>query len=268
MNGSKIMRKLVDPKKLFALALAAVLLPACADQQDAAQQPPGPTGTVTAEQVSDNTNQLIGRTVTVRSEPQEKVGPASFTISDQQFFGNDQILVVNASGQPFVIPEDTDVQVTGVVRNLVVSEIQRDYNLTLDPNVYREYENRPAIIAQSIALSPSPGELMRNPEQFYGRNIAVEGDVNNIRGQNTFTLDNNQLFGGENLLVLHTTPQRPVNEGETIAVTGVLRPFVVAEIERDYDVTWDNNVRRTLETEYSNRPVLVAREVYPSAVSQ
>jgi hypothetical protein len=268
MKGAKIIRNLFDPKKIFALALAAVLLPACADQQDTAQTP-DTTGTVTAEQVSDNTNQLIGRTVTVRSEPLEKVGLASFTISDQQFFNSEPILVVNASGQPFVIPDNIDVQVTGTVRNLVVSEIQRDYNLTLEPNVYREYENRPAIIARSIAISPSPGELTRNPNQFYGRNIAVEGDVNNITGQNTFTLDNNQLLGGENLLVLHATPpQRALNQGESVAVTGVLRPFVVAEIERDYNITWDNNVRRTLETEYSNRPVLVATEVYPSAVRQ
>jgi hypothetical protein len=31
--------------------------------------------------------------------------------------------------------------------------------LGLDPNLYREYESQPAIIAQSIALAPEPGQI-------------------------------------------------------------------------------------------------------------
>lgn len=267
MKRHNVIKNLWEPKKIFALALAAVLLPACAEQQETATVPNAP-GNVTTQEVSDNTNQLIGRTVTVRSEPVQKVGPASFTISDRQFFGNEPILVVNASGQPFLLPENTAVQVTGTVRNLVVSEIEREYNLTLEPNLYREYENKPAIIAQSIALSPKPGEVSKNPTQYYGRSIAINGEVENITGPNTFTLDEDQLIGGENLLVLHATPQAAINDGENVVVTGVVRQFVVAEIERDYDITWDLNLKRKLEAEYSNKPVVIATQVYPSAVSQ
>jgi len=267
MKRHNIIKNLWEPKKIFALALAAVLLPACAEQQETATVPNAP-GNVTTQEVSDNTNQLIGRTVTVRSEPVQKVGPASFTISDRQFFGNEPILVVNASGQPFLLPENTAVQVTGTVRNLVVSEIEREYNLTLEPNLYREYENKPAIVAQSIALSPKPGEVSKNPTQYYGRSIAITGEVEEITGSNTFTLDEDQLIGGEDLLVLHSTPQTAINDGEKVVVTGVVRPFVVAEIERDYDITWDLNVKRKLEAEYSNKPVVIATQVYPSAVSQ
>lgn len=267
MKKLNIIKKLWEPKKIFALALAAVLLPACANEQERATVPSAP-GNVTTEQVSDNTNQLIGKTVTVRSEPVQKVGPASFTVSDQQFFGNEPILVVNASGKPFLFPDDTKVQVTGTVRNLVVSEIEREYNLTLEPNLYREYENKPAIIAQSIALSPKAGEISKNPSQYYGKNLAIAGEVEEITGPNTFTLDEDQLVGGENLLVLHATPQAAINDGEKVTVTGVVRPFVVAEIERDYDITWDLNVKRKLEAEYSNKPVVIATQVYPSAVSQ
>lgn len=266
MKRLSIITNFWQPKKIFALALAAVLLPACANEQERAKAP-NATENVTTEQVSDNTNQLIGRTVTVRSEPLQKVGLASFTISDQQLFSSEPILVVNASGKPFILPEDTEVQVTGTVRNLVVSEIEREYNLTLEPNLYREYENKPAIIAQSIAISPEAGEISKNPSQYYGRNLAIAGEVENITGPNTFSLDEDQLVG-EDLLVLHATPQTAINQGGKVTVTGVIRPFVVAEIERDYDITWDLNLKRKLEAEYSNKPVVIATQVYPSVVSQ
>lgn len=269
MTTFNIIKKILEPKKLFALALAAVLLPACAEQQETATVPNAP-GNVTTEQVSDNTNQLIGKTVTIRSEPVRKIGSASFTVSDEQFFGSEPILVVNASGKPFLLPEnnDTEVQVTGTVRNFVIADIEREYSLTLDPNLYAEFEKKPAIVAQSIALSPEPGEVSKNPTQYYGRTIAINGEVEEITGPNTFTLDEDQLVGGENLLVLHATPQATLNKDEKVVVTGVVRPFVVAEIERDYDITWDLNLKRKLEAEYSNKPVVIATQVYPSAVTQ
>ncbi|MFB2934580.1 hypothetical protein ACE1B6_04820 [Aerosakkonemataceae cyanobacterium BLCC-F154] len=264
-----IVKKILEPKKIFALALAAVLLPACANEQETVNLPNAPTN-VTTEEVSDNTNQLIGRTVTIRSEPLRKIGTASFTVSDEQFFGSEPILVINASGQPFLLPENdaTEIQVTGTVRNFVIADLEREYNLTLDPNLYAEFERKPALIAQSLALAPNPGEVTENPAQFYGKTVAIAGEVENVTGPNTFTLDEEKLVGGEDLLVLHTTPVTAINDGGKVVVTGVVRPFVVTEIERDYDITWDLNVRRELEAKYRNKPVLISTGVYPSAVAQ
>jgi len=251
----------------FALALMALLLPACNDaQQEAAAPPPG---NVTTEEVANETNRLIGQTVTIRSEPVKKINANTFTVSDEQFFGNESILVVNASGQPFVLPadEDVEVQVTGQVRNFVLADVEREFNLGLDREVYVEYENKPAIIAQAIALAPEPGEISSNPEQYYGKQLAVTGEIEEVTGANSFTLDEDQLFGATDLLVLQTGTPAPAREdGETVAVTGVLRPFVVADIERDYDLTWDLELQRKLEAEYSQKPVLIADGVYPSAI--
>jgi hypothetical protein len=132
------------------------------------------------------------------------------------------------------------------------------------------YENQPALIAQSIAIAPEPGELTRNPEQYYGKPLAVTGEVEEIQGANAFTLDEDQLFGGQELLVLRATPaagtQPAIQDGEKVAVTGVLRPFIVAELERDYDFNWDTGIQQQLEAEYRDKPVLVAEDVYPSAI--
>jgi hypothetical protein len=253
----------------IVVVAATVLLSACTTNRPEATAPGAPNN-VTTEEVAENHLQLIGKTVTVRSEPIQKVGTNSFTIEDEQFFGSEPILVINASGNPLVLPaeQDVEVQVTGEVRNVVVTDLERDYNLDLQPDLYRDYENKPAIIAQSIALAPKPGQITENPQQYYGKTIAVTGEIGNIRGANSFTLDEDQLFGASDLLVINTTPQATIREGEKVAVTGVLRPFVLAEIERDYGITWDQGVIRELEVEYRDKPVLVTKEIYPSAIPE
>jgi hypothetical protein len=260
----------------FALALMAVVLPGCINVEEnrpVAQQPTAQQQeNVTTEDVTEDTEALIGQTVTIRSEPEEKIGPYTFTLSDEQFFGGEPIIVVNTSGQPFTFPEDDDreVQVTGEVRNFVIADINRSYNLGLEPNLYTNYENQPAIIAQSIAVAPKPGEITENPQRFYGRTLASTGEVERVYGPNVFSLNDEEFFGGgQDLLVLvanRQEAQTPIREDETVAVTGVLRPFVVAELEREYDFNWDEGVVRQLEAEYKTRPVLVVDDVYPSAL--
>lgn len=263
---NSITQKLWHTKGAIALALMAIIIPACNTNELEARTPASP-GNVTTEEVSDNTNKLIGQTVTVRSEPIKKIGTNTFTISDEQLFGTEPILVVNASGDPIVLPQgDTEVQVTGRVAKLVVAEVERDFDLDLEPELEVEYEGKPAILAQSIALAPEPGEITKNPNKYYGKTIAVPAEVEEIYSPNAFTLDEDELIGGSDLLVLVTNSKQkqvPVQDDQKVVATGVLRPFVVADIEREYDLTWDLNLQRKLEAEYSKKPVLVVESVYP-----
>ena len=264
-SNSGFMNKFWRFQGAIALAVMALVLPACGNNE---ANVPG-AGNVTTEEVANNSAQLDGKTVTVRSEPKGKVGPTSFTVEDEKFFGSEPILVVNASGEPFTLPadDDTEIQVTGIVRNLVIADIEREYSLTLDKQYYAEYENKPAIVAQSIALSPDPGDITKNPEQYYNKRLAVVGEVEDIQDANTFTLDEDELFGGTDLLVLNPKPKTAIKDDEVVAVTGVLRPFVLAEFERDYDLGWDLQLKQKIEAEYKTKPVFVADSVYPSAIS-
>ena len=264
-SKSRFMNKFWKLQGAILLAIMAFVLPACSNDE---ANVPG-AGNVTTEEVANNTDALAGKTVTVRSEPKEKVGPASFTVSDEKFFGDESILVVNASGEPFTLPADDDIeiQVTGVVRNLVIADVEREYNLKLDKQYYLEYENKPAIIAQSIALSPDPGDITKNPEKYYNQRLAVVGEVEDIQDANTFTLDEEKLFGATDLLVLNPKPKVAVKDDEVVAVTGVLRPFVLAEFEKEYDLGWDLKLKQKIEADYSTKPVFVADSVYPSAIS-
>ena len=290
-----MLNKMWNTKGAIALAIAAVVLPACTNQvetntptsptgvtettQPQANTSTTPLGNVTTQEVANKTAQLIGKTVTIRSKPIKKIGDNTFTVSDQQFFGNETILVVNASGQPIVLNTNNsiEVQVTGQVAKLVLADINRRYGaLGLDPNLYVDYEGKPAIIAQSIAPAPEPGQLTSNPSRYYGKPVAVTGEVGKILSPTTFTLNDEQLFGGNDLLVLvanRKSANKPANTtavktNETLAVTGVLRPFVVADLERDYDLTWNLNLQKQLEAEYKTKPVLVVDAIYPSAIPQ
>lgn len=90
--------------------------------------------------------------------------------------------------------------------------------------------------------------------------------VEEIRAENVLTLENETLFGGEALLVINPQGNIVVQEGEDIATTGILRRFTLAEIEQEYDLTWDIELQREIEIEFDDRPVFIADEIYPSAM--
>ncbi|MGC1394154.1 MAG: hypothetical protein WA828_07715 [Coleofasciculaceae cyanobacterium] len=262
----------------ISLAFLTMLLSACTTNNTAdptVQTNVSPTvGATTAqtnvstEEVANKTNALIGKSVTVRSEVDKKVGANSFTIGDDKLFGSEKILVINASGAPTVLPDDVKLQVTGKVAKLVVAEFEKEYNLKLEPVIEAEYKDRPVIIAQSIALSPEVGEITKNPAAFYGKTIAVKGEVEDIVSATAFRLDEDGLDGvidNKDLLILNKSPNQAVKNNEVVVVTGVLRPFVVADIERDYDLKWDLTVQKKLEAEYTQKPALIAKQVFPSA---
>ncbi|NJN86394.1 MAG: hypothetical protein HC881_08900 [Leptolyngbyaceae cyanobacterium SL_7_1] len=223
---------------------------------------------VQAGEITGNVEEYVGQTVSVRGEAERAVGESSFLLQDDQLFGGDEIIVVNATGAAFVIPDDEpteQVQVTGEVRQLVVADFEQEYGLDLEPELHAEYENRPAIVARSIAFAPDPAEVSEEPEQYYGRTIAVSGEIGEQIAPNTFTIQDEGLFGGEEVLVIGATPDPALDENEEVVVTGVLRPYVTAEFERDYNLGWDLDVQQQIEAEYTERPVLVADGVYPSA---
>ncbi|EAZ89430.1 hypothetical protein [Crocosphaera chwakensis] len=227
---------------------------------------------VTSEAVVEETEQLIGQTVTIRSEIEEKLGNEGYVVESNEFFGGEEILIIDATGTPMSLSEaeDVPIQVTGEVAQFVIADIEREYGIGLDPNLYAEYEQQPAIIAQSIALAPDPEELAENPEAYYNRVVAVEAEVAEVYSPSAYTVGEEGWFSDGELLVVGVTPNSELmteNEPEDryVTVTGVLRPYITSEFERDYDLTWDLDLQQEIEAEFQEKPVLVASDVYPSA---
>jgi hypothetical protein len=274
-SGSDGGRGFWDFGIMVALVLTAAYVRGCDSYESRASAPPG---LVNTSQIAENTDDFVGKTVTIKSKPIQKVGLSSFIVngnrdnnddgnnSDRQNVETQPIVVINASGVPFNIPSDrnTEVQVTGRVRNLNISAIERDFNLNLQDQYYTDYIGKPAIVAQHIALAPKPDQITRNARKYYGKQVVVEGEVDNIQSPVLFTLNKEQLIGGEDLpVLLKTTPKVAINQGQKVALVGQVRQFVANEIEQDFNLNWDSDVKSQMEAQYSNKPVLIATEVYP-----
>jgi hemin uptake protein HemP len=260
---------------LATLVAAAVLMPACATptpEADMAETEDDVAmveeSNVTTEDLSENLDRYLGQTVTVREEVEELVGDYAFMLDDDQLFGGEETLIINASGLPVNLVEgdDTDVQVTGEVQELILADLEQEYGFDLDDGAFIDYEDQPVIVAQSIALAPDPDDITDSPEDYYYRRLAVNGDVGIVVSENTVTLESEELFGGESLLAISPEQAISLREDEEVVMTGVLRPFITSEIEQEYDLTWDLDLQEELEAEYQDRPVLIVDSVYPSAL--
>ena len=218
---------------------------------------------VTTAQVSESIKTFLGKTVSVRNDVQEFVGKTAFILDEDKLFGGETILVIDVSQKPLRFPkeEGIEVRVKGKVERLVLAEIKEKYGLELDPNLYRKYEGKPTIIARSVLLSPDPGDLTSNPQAYYNKLLAIEGEVEDTEIPGMFELDEEQVFGGEDLLVIAPKTNNQIREDENVLVIGVLRPFIIAEFEREYELNWDLSVQKQIEAEYSNKPVFVAQEI-------
>lgn len=224
----------------------------------------------TIEEITEEESNLIGQEVTVRGEVEEVEPGVSFILEQEEGFlgiGEDDVLVINISEKvvPITATDDLGLQVTGEVGNLVLADIEQQYGLTLDPNLYVDYENRPVIFADYIVLSPELEDVSENPDIYYLQEIAVEGEVDQIVNDSAFTLKEEQLVGGEDLLIINVAAVQMPAQDETVVVTGIVRPYVQAEFERDYDLDWDLDVQQQIEAEYTEKPVLVLDAIYPSA---
>ncbi|MBF2015910.1 MAG: hypothetical protein IGS23_12050 [Rivularia sp. T60_A2020_040] len=259
--------------KALALALAAVILPACTQTTETTENLTQPQQkNVTAKDVTDNTDNLVGQTVTIRTDVINKISPATFAVTNDDFFGGDSILIVNATGETQPLPQGTELQITGEVQKFAAGDVSQKYKLELDSKDYQTFEGKPAIIAKSIALAPKPGQITTNPDEYYNKVIAVPGTIKNVTGNNVFVLEDQALIGADDLLILVPNepnvvpPQQTLKIGETVVATGTLRQFTVADLERDYKFNWDTGVRSQLETDYNQKPVLIVDNIYPSAL--
>lgn len=109
----------------------------------------------------------------------------------------------------------------------------------------------------------SAGKLARDASKYYGRTVTVSAEVEDVLDEHSFTLDEDALFAGPDVLVL--LPQgraRTLRHDEKVKVTGTVRPYVVADLDRDFEWFDEGHlVRREVEVDYKTRPVLVATQV-------
>lgn len=192
---------------------------------------------------------FIGKTVTVNGEVEEVISPKAFIIEGDRFFNDPELLVLNLSGSPIV--DDSNIQVTGTVRQFLKSEIEREFGLNLAQELAAKFTNKRVLVATELTLTPEPGEVAEEPDPFMGKNVTISGKVENVIAPNLFTLDDKELIGGKELLVVGNTGA--INVGQTVRVIGSIRKLVTADL--------DIKRQPRLIAEYEGKAAAIARSI-------
>lgn len=108
-------------------------------------------------------------------------------------------------------------------------------------------------------------EIEGDPEEYMGQTVRLEGQVADVFGQNSFTLEGNWLGG--NLLVV--VPQgvetggMTFTEGDQVQMTGDVREYVATDIETEYGVDLGADIQYE-----EQEPVVIAQDVTVSQQQQ
>lgn len=103
-------------------------------------------------------------------------------------------------------------------------------------------------------------ELEDNPQKYLGQTISVDAEVEDVFGPRVFTIDepNWADLEGETLVFMPTTLAALVKENDRVTVTGTMKPFVRAEVEREWG--WAG-LDKEIEVDLAKKPVLVASRI-------
>mgnify|MGYP001796092985 FL=1 len=238
-------------------AFALPTLVSCANPTPTDVEGVGEQEDISATLESDEADTINGEAIALYGQFESHVGGTVFLLEEtgNEALGN--VLVVNSSDRAFAVPADAGTPMWAVGTILPLDPTTID---GIDPAELEAYAGKSAVYAERITLAPDPARLTTEAETFYNQDVTVYGEVEQVEAENTFILKDPDLFEGKGVIVIQTGDAAlpsPIDDTK-VAVSGILRPYVIAELEEEYELTWDLNLIEQLEAEYSQLPVLVA----------
>jgi hypothetical protein len=118
----------------------------------------------------------------------------------------------------------------------------------------------PAVRHDPEGMAVRVGELEESAEKYIGKTINVTGEVDDVFGPRLFKIDEPNWgdLDGEVLVYLPSDLAALVRDGDRVTVTGTMKMFVRADIERE--LGW-LEPDPDLEIEFAERPVLMANTI-------
>jgi hypothetical protein len=108
----------------------------------------------------------------------------------------------------------------------------------------------------------SASKLVKHASDYYGKTVTVKAKVDEVLGANMFTLDEDALFAGPDVLVIVPGALTPVARDQKVVVTGEVRPYVEPDLDKEFDFFQDGKlIKKNTKIDWKTRPVLVARSV-------
>jgi hypothetical protein len=128
-----------------------------------------------------------------------------------------------------------------------------------DPGERRE-GTAPMMQGDFTATRVTLDEIEDNPQKFAGKRVSVDAEVEDIFGPRLFTIDepNWADLEGEILVHMESPLAAMVRENDRVTITGTIKPFVRAEVERDWG--W-LDLDADTEVSFREKPVLVASRI-------
>jgi hypothetical protein len=119
-------------------------------------------------------------------------------------------------------------------------------------------QTRPTMTAVTVKAA----DIAADPEKHYNKRVTVTASVDEVIGMQTFTLDDETAAPGPDLLVISPALAAPVTDNAMLTVTGTLKPFVEADIKRDYAAwNWFGDWKTELSAQFKDKPVLLADSI-------
>jgi hypothetical protein len=125
------------------------------------------------------------------------------------------------------------------------------------------------LVGGAVHAQEGPGatvdEIVEYPRSWYGRSVIVAAPVADVLSARAFTLSDDDLFFGEELLVIARNPiphltgpaAASIVEGDRVQVSGTVDYLRVPDVEARLGLDLDD----TLFAEWEGRPVIVADTV-------
>jgi len=115
---------------------------------------------------------------------------------------------------------------------------------------------------ERAATEVKAGDIAKNPATYMGTRVRVKAEVEDVYGAHAFTLDEDRMLAGPDVLVLVPAPLKPVPEGDDVTVSGPVHEFVRARLERDYQWFSPNDFGDPdVLVRFESRPVIVAESI-------
>lgn len=223
--------------------------------------------TTTADTGTPETSTLaaqIGETFYFHGAFQKPFSDALFVVQEDEDRGWGEVLVLNRSGRSFSVPSDvtTPLWIYGTVETLSQEELE---NNGVPEAEWANYEGQPVVVAEQINLVPTPEELVENADAFLNQQVTVYGDVQPVEAANTFILEDPSLFSGKGIILIQgaNADLDQVVGSDKAVVSGVLRPYVLADLKQDYDLPWELDLQERLEADFEQSPVIVVDRALP-----
>jgi len=255
--------------------------------------------TISAGKLAKNATDYYGKTVTVTAEVEDVIDNRTFTLDEDAILTGADVLVLVPAGYTGSLVHDQVVTVTGKVRPFVTTELEHDYHwfqggkiVSRDSKV--DFKTRPVLIAESLRTADgrdlltgrststmsgdkyatmghgdhgmmlSASKLSKDGKKFYGQTVTVRAEVEDVLDSHSFTLDEDSVIPGPDVVVLVPAGFDISNlaHDQIVTVTGKVRPYVMAELEKDYDWFKNGKIMTTgTKVDYKTRPVLIAETI-------